>query len=150
MKRFLAAVLIAISLTACGKPQTQATYPQESTDKFAEAKPKPTKPKQPTPTEFAGNWKLVKQECEPDYPDGPETNLPEMSIRFDPDFRYEALVEGWRFVGVYEVGRMQGSPPSAVLGATLYKFDFVKGRLENWSEGEAVYPCANIFEREKD
>lgn len=101
------------------------------------------------PKEFIGRWKLVGQECYADADEQPSKKNPSVIIRFDPDFQYELFVEGWRSLGKFKVEQMRDSSPTAQLEGTLYEFDLVKGRLENWSEGEAVYQCGNIFRRDE-
>ena len=95
--------------------------------------------------EVLGTWKMVGEKCEEG--ETPGTKQVDALIRFEPDFRYEFKVEGWTSRGRYRVEQMRGSPLSIQLADVLYEFDLVGGRLENWSEGEAVFLCGRIFER---
>lgn len=100
------------------------------------------------PDEIVGAWEMVGERCE----EGETPNPRQVNalIRFDRDFRYELTVEGWTSRGGYRVERMRGSPLSIQLADVLYEFDLVDGRLENWSEGDAVFLCGRIFERARD
>jgi hypothetical protein len=135
MRAFLVLSLAIVSTSGCDQ-RAVPEQPQAAS-------------KQVVPREFVGNWKLVRQECEPDYPDGPDKTLPNVSISFKPDFKYEMFVEGWRSVGGFKINAYRGEPLELQVDETMYEFDLVNGRLENWAEGEAVYQCGNIFEREK-
>lgn len=97
------------------------------------------------PDELLGTWKMVGEKCEEG--ETPSTRQVDALIRFEPDFSYELTVEGWTSRGKYRVDRMRDSPLRIQLADTLYEFDLVDGRLENWSEGEAVFLCGRIFER---
>ncbi len=97
------------------------------------------------PDEILGTWKMIGEKCEEG--ETPGTKQVDALIRFEPDFRYELTVEGWRSLGSYRIERMRDSPLAIRLDDTLYEFDLVDGRLENWSEGDAVFLCGRIFER---
>lgn len=97
------------------------------------------------PDELLGAWKMVGEKCEEG--ETPSTRQVDALIRFERDFSYELTVEGWTSRGKYRVDRMRDSPLRIQLADTLYEFDLVDGRLENWSEGEAVFLCGRIFER---
>ncbi len=76
----------------------------------------------------------------------PGTKQVDALVRFERDSRYELTVEaGSR--GSYRVEQMPDSLLSIRLGDVPYEFDLVDGRLENWSEGDAVFLCGRIFER---
>lgn len=97
------------------------------------------------PDEILGTWKMVGERCEEG--ETPGTKHVDALIRFERDSRYELTVEGWISRGSYRVERMPDSPLSIRLGDVPYEFDLVDGRLENWSEGDAVFLCGRIFER---
>jgi hypothetical protein len=130
---------MALTLGACGEKASKPVPSPSSQHGKLPAVPK----------EFIGRWKLVGQECEADAEDLPREKHPDVIVRFGQDFRYELSVEGWRSVGRFRIDQMRDSPPTAQLEETMYEFDFVDGRLENWSEGEAVYQCGNIFRRDE-
>lgn len=101
------------------------------------------------PAELLGQWYLVRQECEEGAdPEEwqPRTDFAEAIITFDQYGRYSMSVDGWFFTGDFTVG---GAPdqPRVTLDQSLQNFDLVEGTLQNWSEGEAVYVCGNVFER---
>lgn len=100
------------------------------------------------PDEILGSWQMVGERCEEG--ETPGTRQLSVVLRLDSHFRYELSVAGWRSVGGYRVDRFRDSPLRIQLRDTLYEFDFVGGRLENWSEGDAVYLCGRIFERIAD
>ena len=97
------------------------------------------------PEEILGTWKMVGEKCEEG--ETPGTKQVDALIRFERDSRYELTVEGWTSRGSYRVERMLDSPLRIQLHDVLYEFDLVDGRLENWSEGDAVFLCGRIFER---
>jgi len=97
------------------------------------------------PEDILGTWKMVGEKCEEG--ETPGTKQVDALIRFEPDFRYELTVEGWTSRGRYRVEQMRDLPLTIQLADVLYEFDLVDGRLENWSEGEAVFLCGRIFER---
>ena len=99
------------------------------------------------PDEILGAWKMVGEKCEEG--ETPGTKQVDALIRFERDFRYELTVEGWISRGRYRVEQMRNAPLRIQLAETLYEFDLVDGRLENWGEGEAVFLCGRIFERAK-
>lgn len=99
------------------------------------------------PDEILGTWDMVGQKCEEGETPSPRQVYAQ--IRFDRDFRYELTVEGWTSRGGYRVEQVGDSPLQVQLADVLYEFDLVDGRLENWSEGEAVFLCARVFERAK-
>lgn len=100
---------------------------------------------QPVPKEILGRWEYVGEECEEG--ETPSKERREFIIRFHPNFRYEMYVEGWTFFGKYVVERFQDETVRVQFEETLYNFNLVKGRLENWSEGDAVYLCGRMFEK---
>lgn len=95
--------------------------------------------------QMLGRWEMVGERCE----DGETPSAKHLSVilSLESDFRYELSVEGWRSVGTYRVDRFRDSPLRVRLADTLYDFDLVDGRLENWGEGDAAYLCGRIFER---
>lgn len=97
------------------------------------------------PDEILGTWKMVGEKCEEG--ETPGTRQVDARIRFDRDSGYELTVEGWISRGRYRVEHLLDSPLRIQLADVLYEFDLVDGRLENWSEGEAVFLCGRIFER---
>lgn len=130
-------VIIAgmLALTAFGVPSAAADpSPAQSFGDLAVA-----------PDAILGTWKMVGEKCEEG--ETPGTKQVDASIRFEPDFGYELTVEGWTSRGRYRVERMRDAPLMIQLADVLYEFDLVDGRLENWSEGEAVFLCGRIFER---
>ena len=100
------------------------------------------------PAEILGAWKMVGEKCEEG--ETPDTRQINALIRFDRDFGYELTVEGWTSRGNYRVEQLRDSPLTIRLNDSLYEFDLVDGRLENWSEGDAVFLCGRIFERASD
>lgn len=97
------------------------------------------------PDEILGTWKMVGEKCEEG--ETPGTKQVDALIRFERDSSYELTVEGWISRGSYRVEQMPDSPLGIRLGGVPYEFDLVDGRLENWSEGDAVFLCGRIFER---
>lgn len=97
------------------------------------------------PQGVLGSWKLVREECEEEGE--PKAKIPEAIILFREDLRYEFFIEGWTFMGHYKVEKLRDPPLRIQLKDSMQNFDFKNGRLENWSEGDAVYLCGNIFER---
>jgi ABC-type glycerol-3-phosphate transport system substrate-binding protein len=97
------------------------------------------------PDTMLGSWKMTGERCEEG--ETPTTKAVDAQIRFEPDFTYELTVEGWASRGRYRIDRFRDAPLRIQLAETLYEFDLVGDRLENWSEGEAVYLCGRIFER---
>lgn len=97
------------------------------------------------PQAILGSWKMVGERCEEG--ETPGTRQVDAAIRFDADFGYELVVEGWIMRGRYRAEQMRDVPLRVQLRDTLYNFDLVGDRLENWSEGEAVFLCGRIFER---
>jgi len=97
------------------------------------------------PATMLGSWKMVGERCEEG--ETPSAKRVDALIRFEPDFTYELTVEGWTSRGRYRVDRFRDAPLRIQLAGTLYEFDLVGDRLENWSEGDAVYLCGRIFER---
>lgn len=97
------------------------------------------------PETILGSWKMVGERCEEG--ETPSTRQVDATIRFEADFGYELVVEGWVSRGRYRVEQMRDVPLRVQLRDTLYNFDLVEGRLENWGEGEAVFLCGRIFER---
>jgi len=97
------------------------------------------------PDTMLGSWKMTGERCEEG--ETQTTKAVDALIRFEPDFTYELTVEGWTSRGRYRVDRFRAAPLRIQLADTLYEFDLVGDRLENWSEGEAVYLCGRIFER---
>ena len=100
------------------------------------------------PTEFLGTWHRVHEECEADSDEKPRAALPPMSIRFTPNHEY-VLREGTRKTRGRFVMKRYRSGMELQLADSLLEFDLRNGRLENWSEGEAVYLCGQIFERSR-
>jgi len=98
------------------------------------------------PGEVLGSWKMVGERCE-EGEATPDTRAVSVNLSLDADFRYELTVEGWRSVGTYRIDRFRDEPLRVQLADTLYEFDLVDGRLENWGEGDAAYLCGRIFER---
>lgn len=131
MAPLVGTLLVAAFAVPCAAAQTPAT---QSSGELATA-----------PDAILGTWKMVGEK----YEEGetPDTKQVDASIRFEPDFGYELVVEGWISRGRYRVEQMRDAPLSIQLRETLYEFDLVDGRLENWSEGEAVFLCGRIFER---
>lgn len=135
MARRMVIIAGMLALAAFGVPSAAADpSPAQSLGHLAAA-----------PEEILGTWKMVGETCEEG--ETPGTKQVDASIRFDPDCRYELTVEGWTSRGGYRVEQMRGSPLMIQLADALYEFDLVDGRLENWSEGEAVFLCGRIFER---
>lgn len=99
------------------------------------------------PREILGRWEYVGEECEEG--ETPSREKRELVIRFHPDFRYEMHVEGWTFFGKFAVEKFRDETVRVRFEETLYNFNLVKGRLENWSEGDAVYLCGRIFEKKE-
>lgn len=99
------------------------------------------------PKQILGGWKFVREKCEDDTT--PNGKSRDVTIRFQPDFSYEISIEGWIFSGTYRVIEMRNSPLRVQIIPSLYNFDLIDGRLENWSEGEAVLLCGRIFERQQ-
>lgn len=97
------------------------------------------------PEEVLGGWTFAREECEEG--ETPSDKRPEMTIRFRPDFSYEFFIEGWTFSGMYRITQNRNSLLRIQLKDSLYNFDLVSDRLENWSEGDATYLCGRIFER---
>lgn len=97
------------------------------------------------PATMLGSWKMAGERCEEG--ETPSAKAVDARIRFEPDFTYELAVEGWTSRGRYRVDRFRDAPLRIQLADTLYEFDLVGDRLENWSEGDAVYLCGRIFER---
>ena len=99
------------------------------------------------PDQILGYWKMVGERCEEG--ETPSTKQVSAFLRLDPHFRYELTVEGWSWAGTYSVDRSSNSQLRVQLADTLYNFDLVDNRLENWGEGDAPFLCGRIFEREK-
>ncbi|MBJ7441445.1 MAG: hypothetical protein JHD35_20835 [Sphingopyxis sp.] len=99
------------------------------------------------PDQILGRWKMIGERCEEG--ETPSTKQVSAFLRLDPHFRYELTVEGWSWAGTYRVDRSSNSQLRIQLDATLYNFDLVDNRLENWGEGDATFLCGRIFEREK-
>lgn len=138
MARRMVFIAGMLALAAFGAPSAAAeTAPEQSFGELAAV-----------PRELLGTWKMTGEKCEEG--ETPGTKQVDALIRFEPDFRYELTVEGWRSLGGYRVERMRDAPLTIRLDDTLYEFDFVDGRLENWSEGDAVYLCGRIFERSNE
>ncbi len=97
------------------------------------------------PDTMLGSWKMTGERCEEG--ETPSAKAVDAQIRFESDFTYELIVEGWASRGRYRVDRFRAAPLRIQLADTLYEFDLIGDRLENWSEGEAVYLCGRIFER---
>lgn len=133
MMRRMVTLAGAMAFVAVGVPSAAAGQPQ------------PPGQLAVVPDELLGTWKMVGEKCEEG--ETPSTRQVDALIRFERDFSYELTVEGWTSRGKYRVDRMRDSPLRIQLADTLYEFDLVDGRLENWSEGEAVFLCGRIFER---
>lgn len=99
------------------------------------------------PKEILGGWRFVREKCEDGVTPGKKNR--DVTIRFEPDYSYEISVEGWVFSGSYQVEQRHDSTLRVRIAPSLYDFDLIDGRLENWSEGEAVFLCGRIFEREQ-
>ena len=107
----------------------------------------PSTQQRSAPKQILGAWKFVREKCEDDVK--PSDKSRDVTIRFQPDLSYEISIEGWIFSGTYRVIEMRNSPLRVQIIPSLYNFDLIDGRLENWSEGEAVLLCGRIFEREQ-
>ncbi len=99
------------------------------------------------PPSVLGRWKLTGQECEEEG--DPLRQIGNVFVTFNDDFSYEMNVEGWRFVGKYRVDRFIENKLRIQFEDTAYNFEVEDGRLANWSEGDAVYLCGNIFTRDE-
>lgn len=97
------------------------------------------------PQQILGVWKLVDQSCEEEGQ--PDRTAQDVTVRFDDDFRYEMMIDGWGSKGDFTVERDVDGRYRIRLTDMMYNFDLWKGRLINGSEGDAAYLCSNIFER---
>ena len=131
------AVVLGLVLAGCGKSDSTPNQPE--TQQYGEV--------DTVPQAFVGEWRYVGEQCEKDSEETPSKAKRNVTVSFRPDFRYEMYVEGWRSVGSFRIDRFKNSPDRIQLLETLYEFELANDRLENWSEGEAVYLCGNIFER---
>lgn len=128
-------IVCALALAAFGVPSAAAeSAPASSFGDLAVV-----------PDEILGTWKMVGEKCEEG--ETPSAKPIDALIRFERDFGYELTVEGWISRGRYRVEQMRDVPLRVQLADPLYEFDLVDGRLENWSEGDAVFLCGRIFER---
>ncbi|WP_428632498.1 hypothetical protein [Sphingopyxis sp.] len=135
MARRMVMILVTLALAAFAVPSAAAEPPlAPSFGDLAVA-----------PDAILGIWKMVGEKCEEG--ETPSTKQVDALIRFERDFGYELTVEGWTSRGRYRVEQMRDAPLRIQLADVLYEFDLVDGRLENWSEGEAVFLCGRIFER---
>ena len=90
----------------------------------------------------------MRQECDDDIEDAvPDQNLSDVTMWLDETGTYTMNIAGWQSVGQFSVSE---SPTGTRVTHedTQLNFDTVDGTLQNWSEGDAVYLCGNVFERE--
>ena len=135
--------LALLALSACAPEQSKS-----SGNEAGHGDPK-YGPLDEVPAEYLGNWELTHETCEPNSDEVPDTDLPRVQLFLQPDHTYEMSMEGWRIsVGTFTV-KSYADGTELTLNDTHLDFTLADGRLENWSEGEAVYLCGKIFERIK-
>lgn len=143
------ALLAPLALVACASERSASSEKeaeQSTPDEEAAQGSSRYGQLQEVPAEFLGRWQLAHQVCEPDSEEVPDTDLPDVVLSFLPDHSYEMVVEGWLGRGTFKVEAFVDDT-RLTLEDTSLNFDAVDGKLENWSEGDAVYPCGNVFER---
>ena len=136
MARVWGPIAVSMLVVLSGAPVAAAP---SSTEQFG--------PLTTAPDQILGYWNMVGERCEEG--ETPSTKQVSVVLSLDRKFRYELSVEGWRSVGTYSVDRSSNSQLRVQLADTLYNFDLVDNRLENWGEGDAPFLCGRIFEREK-
>lgn len=142
--RWPCGVVVATLLASCGSSDSA---PTNSADSIV-AEDAAVAAGATVPSVLLGSWRQVSEECEEG--EQPASDFPETFIRFHPDFRYELTVAGWAIPGQYEIVPLQDKGIHIRLSGSMHNFRLDNGRLENWSEGDAVYLCGRIFAREKD
>lgn len=99
----------------------------------------------PVPENLIGDWKYSHDKCEEEGGQAANRNI-RASIVFDAKRIYSMDVEGFPFSGSY---RYEGGDDPRITLDNGLNFAVVGDRLENWSEGDAVYQCGRLFVREK-
>ena len=143
----LSALLAALALSACNgearseQDMTGLQDPAAGADEAVTEAPS-------LDERFFGRWVLTGQECDEDGGMMPTDELETVSVTFSADGSYEMTIAGWISVGEFATGGALGSDRLQMRDTRL-NFDLQDGKLYNGSEGEAVYLCTNVFEREE-
>ncbi len=144
-------VIATILLAACsaegGKQAAVAEIDAAPAADTAIATPAAPLPSDPVPENLLGEWVYSHEECDPEADDGPRKRPIQASIWLREDNSYEMSVEGFPQVGTFRY--KGGDHPRIQLAGTLLNFNVEGDTLQNWSEGDAPYPCGRVFVRQK-
>ena len=130
--RFAAALTLAVLPWGCSSHASDPAPAEESRA-------------QSVPESVLRQWRMVAETCEDD--ETLRTNFAAASLWLREDMTYTLDVDGWQMDGEFSVQSLQSPSVHVQLSGSLYNFVMTDDRLENWSEGDAVYRCGRVFAR---
>lgn len=96
--------------------------------------------------QVAGTWTATREICDPEA--GPRGPIAPVTLILGADGRYRRIADGKEVRGSFTLESFTHGLMVQLDGAAmLAHYQMRNGHLENWGEGDAVYPCALIFER---
>jgi hypothetical protein len=155
-KRALAIGVLLLAVAACGSSPAPADAPASSEQAAVNvsnssapgASVSGNDVSSLIPTQLVGEWRAVSEKCDPDSEEKPSKDIALSTLRLTADGHYRKQDWNGDASGSFTVSTIAGQP-SAILddAGNLMHYMLVDGHLENWGEGEAVYPCAQVFAR---
>ena len=142
MPRVATCIVFAFSLVGCDEDS-----PSQRTD-LKEPPSESVTVNKLSAENLHGTWVASREICDSDSEVERTPDIPTTSLILTREGQYRKIEEGKEVRGSYTLVESGNRKTVQLDGnANLSRYEVVEGHLENWGEGEAVYPCALVFQR---